>query len=146
GTLEAEQGQSGCGLSADADSASDFLRLLPDVADRHRTARRQFSLGLRSVAGGYRLGHSGTEFSPQSTSAHHGRDPALADAPDAALARRRSRAAEDDAVYAADLSVHPLQFLLRLDTLLDRAKSANHCANEIDQGQQRKSSRAHQIA
>src|SRR5439155_3699030 len=56
GTLEAEQGQSGCGVSADADSASDFLWLLPDVADRHRTARRQFSLGLRSVAGGYRLG------------------------------------------------------------------------------------------
>src|SRR5206468_12544803 len=96
GTLEAKQGQSGRGLSAYADSASHFLRVLPDAANRHRTARRPFFLGLRLVAGRYRLGHSGAEFPPQPAAAHHGRDPDLADAPDAALARRRSRAAEDD--------------------------------------------------
>ena len=118
-------------LPADAAADSGFLWVLPDAAQRDRTARRSFSLGLRPVA----AGHGGVDLRvpPQSVAADHGRDSALANASDAAVAWGGSGATEDDAIHAVDLRLHALQFLGRAGALLDGAESAQHSADETHQ-------------
>ena len=58
----------------------------------------------------------------------------MAGANDACVAERRPYAAENYEVYAADVPGFPLQFQRRINALLDRAKPANDCTNETDEG------------
>ena len=90
-----------------------------------------FPLGLRPFAAGHVVYASRAEFPVQSAAAVHGRDDALAGAADAAFTGHGPGAAEDHALHAADVHGHSLQFLGRIDALLDGAKSANHSQMKI---------------
>ena len=106
-----------------------FFGFYPHDPQRHRIARRAVSCGSADLSKPdtlcSRLVHSSSasrsRFALQPAAAAHGRDDALAGAPDAALAGHGPDPGEDDALHAADVPGVPLQLLGRPDALLDRA-------------------------
>ena len=72
------------------------------------------------------------EFPGQSAAADHGRDHALAGALDPRLPGMDPVQQKMMKLHAAHVHGLPLQFLGWFNALLDRAKPANHCADEAD--------------
>ena len=120
---------------------------------RHRIARRAFPMGrgfgqarhtVRHSRSGLHSGHRhsrrGVALQPAADDLHRHR--ALAIAPYAGVSGHGSHATEDDALDAADVPADSLQLLLRPRALHDRAKPADHPANQADPHVRRAGARA----
>jgi hypothetical protein len=113
-------------LFADGNSDSDLLRALPDARASGGIAKREVSLGTRSVPTGYRSASACARFPDQHHPAAHGGYAGVADGDDAEDGR--SHATPHNDVYAAYLPIFLLQFCGGSGIILHRAKSFQYPA------------------
>jgi YidC/Oxa1 family membrane protein insertase len=97
-----EQGQPARRLPPAPAPDAGVLWLLHHAPGCHRTARREFPVGVRPLQPGHHLHHSRPQFPHQHPAAPDGRHDALAGQHDAALPRHGPRPAENHEVHALD--------------------------------------------